>query len=257
MLVGRDRECARIDLLLERARAGTADVLVVLGEPGIGKTALLGYAAGRAEGMSVVRAVGVESEAELEFSGLLDVCRPLLDVVGELPAVQAEALRGALGLGRGGGHERFTVGAAALNLLAAAGEREPVLVVIDDAHWLDRSSADALLFAARRLEADAVAMLFAARPGEERAFAAAGLEEVAVGGLERSAALELLGRAGAAIAPAVAETLYEATLGNPLALIELPGLLSRGQLAGREPIAEPVPTAATLEAAFVDRAARL
>src|SRR5919108_1035822 len=126
MLVGRDRECARIDLLLERARAGTADVLVVLGEPGIGKTALLGYAAGRAEGMSVVRAVGVESEAELEFSGLLDVCRPLLDVVGGLPAVQAGELRGALGLGRGGGRDGFTVGAAALNMLGPAGSRRRI-----------------------------------------------------------------------------------------------------------------------------------
>jgi DNA-binding CsgD family transcriptional regulator/tetratricopeptide (TPR) repeat protein len=257
MLVGRDRECARIDLLLERARSGTADVMVVVGEPGVGKTALLDYAAGRAEGLSAVRAVGVESEAELEFSGLLDVCRPLLDVVGELPAAHAEALRGALGLGRGRRHERFTIGAATLNLLAAAGERGPVLVVIDDAHWLDRSSMDALLFAARRLQADAVAMLFAARAAEERAFAAAGLEQIAVGGLEREAALELLARAGVAIAPAVAETLYDATLGNPLALIELPRLLSRGQLAGSDPIAEPLPTAATLGTAFVDRAAGL
>jgi hypothetical protein len=137
MLVGRDRESALVDRLLERARAGAAGVLVVLGEAGIGKTALLDYAAGRAEGMTVVRAVGVESEAELEFSGLFDVCRPLLDRVEGLAERQREALAGALGVGPSGSVDRFSLGAATLSLLAAAAEDAPLLVLLDDAQWLD------------------------------------------------------------------------------------------------------------------------
>ena len=163
MLVGRDRECALVDRLLERARAGTAGVLVVVGEAGIGKTALLDYAAEQAEGMTVVRAVGVESEAQLEFSALFDVCRPLLDRLGELPERQREALAGALGIGPGGSVGRFSLGAATLSLLAAAAEHAPLLVLLDDAHWLDPASSDALRFAARRLAAERVALVFGAR----------------------------------------------------------------------------------------------
>jgi DNA-binding NarL/FixJ family response regulator/tetratricopeptide (TPR) repeat protein len=257
VLVGRELECARIDRLLAQARSGRAGSLVVRGEPGIGKSALLDYAETSADGMSIVRALGIESEAELEFSGLLEVCRPLLDAVDELPGTQDQALRGALGLGPAHPRERFTIGAATLTLLASAGERAPLLVIVDDAHWLDGASADALLFAARRLEADAVAILFAAREADGRGFAAAGVEEVLVGALEREAALELLGGTEAAIAPSVADSLRAATQGNPLALIELPRLLSAEQLAGRQPIDEPLPTPATLEVAFTRRAALL
>jgi len=254
VLVGRELECARIDRLLALARSGRAGSLVVRGEPGIGKTALLDYAEASAQGMRVVRALGIESEAELEFSGLLEVCRPLLDGVDELPGAQMDALRGALGVGPAHPHERFTIGAATLNLLASAGERAPLLVIVDDAHWLDRASADALLFAARRLDADAVAMVFAAR---HAGFDAVGLEVLPVRALDRDAAHRLLSGTGAAIAPSVADTLRAATGGNPLALIELPRLLSAEQLAGRQPIEEPLPTAATLEVAFTRRAALL
>jgi predicted ATPase len=159
VLIGRESECARLDELLDRARQGRTGALVIRGEAGIGKTALLDYAVERAEGMSVVRALGVESEAQLEFSALLEVCWPLRDHLEEIAGHQADALRAALGLGPAEAHDRFSVGAATLSLLAAAAEKNPLFVVVDDAHWLDRSSQDALLFAMRRLNADSVALL--------------------------------------------------------------------------------------------------
>jgi DNA-binding CsgD family transcriptional regulator len=258
VLVGRQSECARIDELLERARLGRSGALVLRGEAGVGKTALLEYAAARAHEMKVVSALGVESEAELDFSGLLEVCRPMLEHLDEVPARQAEALRGALGLAPAGASDRFMIGAATLSLLAAAGEARPVLVVVDDAQWLDRTSADALLFAARRLEADPVCMVLAAREGEERTFEAPGVGSLEVTGLDRESASSLLARdGGSAIAPEVADRLWHATGGNPLALLELPSMLSAGQLAGREPLEDPLPAGTSVERAFARRARAL
>ena len=130
--------------------------------------------------MTVVRALGVESEAELEFSALLDVCRPLLDRLDYIPRRQAHALRGALGLGPAEAVDRFAIGAALLHLLVAASAQAPLLVLVDDAHWLDRSSADALLFAARRLDGERVAVLFAVRENDSQGFDAPGLESLAL-----------------------------------------------------------------------------
>jgi DNA-binding CsgD family transcriptional regulator len=257
VLVGRDAERARIDRLLAAAAGGRSDALVLRGEPGIGKSALLDDAAARADGFAVVRALGVESEAELDFSGLLDVCRPLLAHLDELPAHQAEALRGALGLAPTPHGDRFTIGAATLDLLAAAGEERPLLVLVDDAHWLDRASADALLFAARRLDADAVALLFAVRDPDVRALDAPGLESLPLAGLGVEAAGLLLRGAAPAIDPAVADRLVAATGGNPLALLELPHVLTPGQLAGREALGEPLPAAAGVERAYARRLADL
>ncbi|MET0510154.1 MAG: AAA family ATPase [Thermoleophilaceae bacterium] len=258
MLVGRDRECALVDRLLERARAGTAGVLVLLGEAGIGKTALLDYAAERAEGMSVVRAVGLESEAELEFSALFDVCRPLLGRVGELPEPQQEALAGALGTGTGGSVNRFSLGAATLSLLATAGEHAPLLVLLDDAQWLDAVSADALLFAARRLAAEPVAVLVAAREESSDSGDLGAFETLTVAGIDAEAAAALLAlRAGRDVAPKVAERIRGATGGSPLALVELAALLSPSQLMGLEPIAEPAPVGATIERVFAEQASAL
>jgi DNA-binding CsgD family transcriptional regulator len=255
VLVGRESECARIDELLARARRGRSGALVLRGEAGIGKTALLEYAVARAEDMKVVSALGVQSETELEFSALLEVCRPMLDHLDDVPAAQAEALRGALGLAAAGARDRFLIGAATLSLLAAAGEVGPVLVVIDDAHWLDRASADALRFAVRRLVADPVCVLFATREGEERTFDAPGIPALAVVGLDRASASTLLARDGASrIAPDVADRLWHGTHGNPLALLELPSVLSARQLAGREPLDDPLPAGASVERAFVRRA---
>jgi DNA-binding CsgD family transcriptional regulator len=254
VLIGRADECERIDALLERARLGTSGALVLRGEAGIGKTALLDYAAEQARGMTVVRALGVESEAELEFSGLLEVCRPLLDRLQDIPEHQAEGLRGALGLGPAGVDDRFTIGAATLSLVAAAAEANPLLVIVDDAHWLDRSSQDALLFATKRLEADRVVLLYAVREGEERSFAPPGIDSITLGGLEREAAAGLLARNGEiGVAVDVAERLHAATGGNPLALIELPRLLSAEQLAGNAPLEDPLPAGSSVERSFAGR----
>jgi DNA-binding CsgD family transcriptional regulator/tetratricopeptide (TPR) repeat protein len=258
MLVGRDRECALVDSLLERARQGAAGVLVVVGEAGIGKTALLDYAAERADDLRVVRAVGVESEAQLEFSALYDVCRPLLDRVDELAERQRAALTTALGIVPGGPVDRLSLGAATLSLLAAAADAAPVLVILDDVQWLDPASADALFFAARRLRAERVALLVAARDGASDGFDVRGLENVRLGGLDGDAAAELLtAHARHDVAPEVAERVRGATGGSPLALVELAGLLTRSQLLGLEPLTDPLPAGAAMERAFAERAARL
>jgi DNA-binding CsgD family transcriptional regulator len=251
MLVGRELQRGLIDELIERARTGAASTVVLSGDPGIGKTALLEYAVERAGDMTVVRALGLETEAELEFSALHELCRPLLDLLDEIPDRQAEALRGALGLAPVEIADRFMIGAATLSLLGAAAERQPLLVVVDDAQWLDRSSADALIFATRRLEADRVCALFACRAGEERTFAVPGTQSVVIPGLPKEEAAELIGADRAA--PAVVERLVEATQGNPLALTELSRLLSEDQLAGRKPLPDPIPAGTTVERALMTR----
>jgi DNA-binding CsgD family transcriptional regulator len=222
MLLGRAVECARIDRLLSEARAGRSGALLVWGEPGIGKTALLEYAADRAEKMALVRARGVESETQVPFAGLLELLRPLLGVLDRLPEPQAVALRGALGLGPAVAADRFIIGAATLSVLAAAAERSPLLVLVDDLQWLDPSSAAAIVFSARRLFADAVAVVLAARTGETEAVSATGLPRLRLEGLDRQAAQALLARhSGRAVNAELANRLFVATGGNPLALVEL------------------------------------
>ena len=256
--MGRESDCARIDDLLDRARQGRSGVLVLRGETGLGKTALLDYAAERAGGMTVVRAMGVEYEAELEFSGLLELLRPLLDHLPEIPPQQAEALRSALGLGEAKPHDRFTICAATLSLIAAAAEANPLLVLVDDAHWLDLATDDALLFSAKRLVADSVAILLAVRDDGERPFDAPALEQLELGTLgPESAAVVLAGDDGRVVAPEVARLVFEATEGNPLALVELGSSLSADQLSGREPLPDPVPAGPTLERALAWRAEAL
>jgi DNA-binding CsgD family transcriptional regulator len=252
-LLGREGERAVLDGLVAGAREGRSGALVLRGEAGIGKSALLDYAAARAHDVTVVRALGVESEAELEFSALLDVCRPLLDWLAYLPARQADALRGALGLGPCRPVDRFAIGAATLNLLATASAQAPVLVLVDDAQWLDRSSADALLFAARRLDRERVAVVLAAREDDAGPrFEAPGLDSLALGGLGEDAIAELLGAT-----PEVASAVRAATAGNPLATLEVRPSLTAAQLAGLEPLVDPLPAGATMERAFAARAASL
>ncbi|HKH16974.1 MAG TPA: AAA family ATPase [Solirubrobacteraceae bacterium] len=254
MLIGRERECARLDELLDRARVGRSGTLVIRGEAGIGKTALLDYAAMRAADMTVVRAVGVESEAQLEFSGLLEVCWPLRDGLVELSDHQGGVLRSALGIGPAQEQDRFSVGAATLSLLAACADADPVCVVVDDAQWLDLASQDALVFAAKRLQADRVGVIFAARDGEDVPFEAPGLDLLPLTGLGRDAAAELIRLGdGVEVAADVAERLHAATQGNPLALIELPRLLTSEQLAGTAPLDDPLPTGPAVERAFARR----
>src|SRR6266545_2302527 len=241
-LVGRDAECGRIDALLEVARA----------EVGIGKTALLRYALEQAGSMTVLRARGIESESELAFAVLGDFFRPAVDRLEAIPEPQAAALAGALALGPPAPSDRFTVCAATLSLLAAVAEDAPVLGVIDDAQWLDRSSAEALLFAARRLDSEGVSFVFGLREGEAGPFDARDLDELVLAGLDEDDALELLSRRlGYEPQTAVADRLVRATEGNPLALVEIPTLLSESQLTGAESMEEPLPAAPTIERAFL------
>ena len=189
VLRGRRAECAVLDRLREGARAGRSGVLVVRGEAGVGKTALLDYAIGSASDLRVVRASGVESEMELAFAALHQLCVPLLDRLEGLPAPQRDALEIMFGLSEGPAPDRFFVGLAVLGLLSEAAEERPLLCVIDDAQWLDRASAQALAFVARRLLAESVVMLFAVR---EPIRELAALPELVVEGLRDSDARELL-----------------------------------------------------------------
>jgi DNA-binding CsgD family transcriptional regulator len=220
MLLDRLPERAALSGLLEAARAGRSGVLVVRGEPGVGKTALLDWAVESAAGLRVVRVAGVESEMELAFAALQQLCAPMLDKLTGLPDPQRAALGVAFGLTTGAAPDRFLVGLAALSLLSAVAERQPLLCVVDDAQWLDRASALVLSFAARRLLAEPVALVFATRePGEEFR----GLPELVVGGLGDSAARELLASViGGPLDERVRDRILAETRGNPLALLELP-----------------------------------
>jgi DNA-binding CsgD family transcriptional regulator len=255
MLVGRDPERTALRRVMADARIGRSAVLALVGEPGIGKTALLEDAGEHAEGMSILRARGIESEADVPFAGLLELLRPALGELPAVPAPQAAALQGALALRPGGAADRFAVGAGTLSLLAAYAERAPVLVLIDDAHWLDAPSAEAILFAIRRLLADAVAVLVAARDGHPSLLDRARLPIHRVTGLDRQGARELLTRAaGHAPTDDVAGRLYAATAGNPLALLEV-APVAAGVTASEIDI--PVPLSRQITEAFLDRSAPL
>src|ERR1700728_4759135 len=242
---GRDAELAALDDLLGQARNGTSGALVLRGDPGIGKTALLAQAAERAGGFHVIRANGGEEESGLPFAGLHLLLRPVLGRASALPDVQAEALRGALGLAKAGPADRFLVGLAVLSLLAELAADQPLLCVVDDAQWLDRASADALLFAARRLDTESIVLLLCARTG---AFAAAGLPELTLKGLSAQAEVELMG--DRLPVSRRSRVLAEAA-GNPLALLELPRVLD---VARPE---DPLPLTDRLRGAFESRFAGL
>src|ERR1700691_993437 len=182
-------ECGVLDQLVNAVRAGGSRVLVVRGEPGVGKSALLDYLARRAPGCRVARAAGVESEMELAFAGLHQVLAPVLDRIDRLPGPQREALRTAFGLSAGPVPDRFLVGLAVLGLVSETAGERPLICVVDDMQWLDHASAQALGFAARRLAADPVGLVFAARvPGKD----VAGLPELVVEGLAEADARGLL-----------------------------------------------------------------
>ncbi len=258
VLLGRTTECGRIDGLLERVRGGESGVLVLRGDPGIGKTALLHYARERSHGLTVVGTRGVESEAELPFSALAELLEPLLGGLDRLPAPQAAAVRSALALGPPVPGDAFAVATGALNLILAAARESPLLVLVDDVHWLDAGSAETLLFAARRLETDGVAVLVAVRDGVPSVFDGAGLAEFRIDGLDRSAAGELLAATPAnRMTPALVHSLVDATAGNPLALLELPALLSEAQLDGEAPLPDPLPAAPSIRRAFEVRLSAL
>jgi DNA-binding CsgD family transcriptional regulator len=230
VLSGRRHECDTIDRLLAGLHEGRSGALVVRGDPGVGKSALLGYALERAGALRVVRAIGVDSEIELAFAGLHQLCAPLLDRREHLPEPQREALEVAFGLAAGAPPDRFLLGLSVLSLLAEAARERPLVCVVDDAHWLDRASLETLAFVARRLLAESVAVIFATRQAESEL---SGLPELVVGGLGYEDARDLL--ESVVMGPLderVRERILAETHGNPLALLELPRGLTAAELAG-------------------------
>jgi DNA-binding CsgD family transcriptional regulator len=258
MLLGRGAEQRVLDGLLHQARGGRSAVLVLRGEPGIGKTALLDYAQAHAPDMTVLRCVGIEAEHEFPFAGLQQLLRPCLGLLDRLPGPQAAALRGAFGLSFDPVESPFLVSLGLLSLLAEACDQAPVLCLIDDAHWIDRPSQEALAFAARRLEAEPVALLVASRARDRHKFEAAGLPELEVHGLEEGPAHALLETCLRQSASAeVVTMLVHTAQGNPLALLELPMALTSRQLQGADPIAGPLRAKGAVEESFRIRVARL
>ncbi|WP_202873059.1 helix-turn-helix transcriptional regulator [Kribbella capetownensis] len=252
-LRGRRAECAQLDRVVSGVRSGQGQVLVVRGEAGIGKSALLDYLAGHAGDCRVARAAGVEAEMELPFAGLHQLCLPLMDHVDQLPRPQREALAVAFGLEAGGPPDRFLVSAAALSLLAEASDQKPLLCVIDDAQWLDQASAQALTFVGRRLFADRIGLVFAVREpvtGPEWR----GLPELVVGRLSDPEAGALLD----SVVPGrldehVRDRIVAETRGNPLALLELPHGLTAAELAGGFERPDARPLASQIEQNFAQR----
>jgi DNA-binding CsgD family transcriptional regulator len=250
MLVGRTGERRALREALERASAGTSAVLALVGEPGIGKTALLDDAAAHAGDMRVLRARGVESEAQIPFASLLELMRPALSLLERIPAPQATALESAFALRPARARDRFAMGAATLSLLTAYAETGPVAVLIDDAQWLDTPSAQALLFALRRLIADPIAVLIAVRAGESSLVDDGDLPTLAITGLSPGEAAALLD----GVAPETARRLHEATAGNPLALLELAHDADELALA---PAGAPLLVSTRIARAFVRRMGEL
>ena len=250
-LFGRAGECAALEDLVSAIRAGESRALVLTGEAGIGKTALLEYLLNSATDLSVIRAVGMESEMELAYSSLHLVCAPLLDRLGRLPGPQREALEIVFGLSAGVAPDRFLVGLGVLSLLSEAAEARPLLCVIDDAQWLDHASALTLAFAARRLLADRVGLVFAARePGDELEH----LRRLEVRALRDDDARALLASVVRfKLDEQACDRIIAETRGNPLALLELPRGLTATQLAGGFGIPETEALPGRIEASFVGR----
>ena len=256
MLLGRDAERRQLDLLLGQARAGSSGVLVLRGEPGIGKTALLGYAAESAESMRVLRAAGIEAETELAFAGLYSLLHPLAGYLAALPEGQAAALRAALGLSRNqAAPGRLAVAAGVHGLLTTAAEHRPLLLAVDDLHWLDPASSEALTFALRRLGRDAIACVVTLREGVP---VPVGLPSCDLDGLGRDQAAQLVEAvAGIRPAPVVATRLHAETGGNPLALTELSAALTAKQLGGAELPEMPLQPGAAIRQRFAARLGQL
>jgi DNA-binding CsgD family transcriptional regulator len=229
-LINRHSECAILDGVVEAVRAGESRALILSGEPGVGKTALLEYLHGQASACHVVRVAGVQSEMELAFAALHQLCSPVLGNLQGLPPPQRDALRTALGMSPGPAPDGFLVGLAVLSLLSDAAERQPLVCLVDDEQWLDRASAQILGFVARRLGAESVGLVFAVRlPSSELA----GLAELRVEGLQEADARALLDAAlTGPLDTRVRDQILAETQGNPLALLELPRGLTPQELAG-------------------------
>jgi DNA-binding CsgD family transcriptional regulator len=249
--MGRRGERDVLDELVEAVRTGESRALVVRGEPGVGKTALLEYLVEQASGYRVARAVGVQSEMELAFAGLHQLCAPMLDRLERLPVPQRDALRTAFGMSPGSAPDRFLLGLAVLSLLSDIAEERPLVCLVDDEQWLDRASAQVMAFVARRLEAESVALVFAARdPSDDLA----GLPELVVAGLGEDDARTLLDAVLTGPLDAhVRDQIVSETRGNPLALVELVRGLTPAELAGGFGLPGAVPLAGRIEECFRER----
>lgn len=251
MLLGRADEVAGIHRLLDGAHRGVSAALIVCGDPGIGKTALLDEIVATAAGFTVLRARPLQTESELPFAGLSDLLRPLLPLLDRIPEPQAAVLAGALAIGPPTPGDRFAAATATISLLAVGADERPVLAVVDDAHWLDTPSREALLFAGRRLGNEGVVLLLAIR--DRPWLEVAGIETLELRGLVVDAAAELVTATGRTVSAGVRERLVADTAGNPLALLEAVATLSDGQLGGSVPITEPIAVGHYLERSFAQR----
>lgn len=257
LLRGRHVECAQVEDLLNQARAGRSGVMVVRGDAGIGKTALLDYAVGAAHDFQVARASGVQSEMELPFAALHQLCGRFMGMAEALPSPQATTLRVAFGVDEGDSPRRFLIGLGVLSLLSAVAEKKPLLCVIDDAQWLDQASAQALSFVGRRLEADAVVLLFAMRDASP----SHGLESLPVltlaGLSDDDASVLLTSKIQGRLDDQVRNRIIAEAHGNPLALLELPAAFTEEALAGGFGLSGSVSLTARMEEIFLHRAAVL
>lgn len=234
LLLGRRVEREALAGVLQAIRSGQSVALVLRGDPGVGKTALLDYFAGEAAECQVIRAAGVQSEMELAFAGLQQLCSALVGRLEQLPGHQRDALGAALGLSAGGAPDRFLVGLAALNLFSEAAAERPLICLVDDAQWLDKASAQALAFVARRLGAESVAVVFALREASDEF---AGLPEIIIEGLGRDDSRALLASViKGPLDDRVRDRIVVETAGNPLALLELPRGRTPAELAGVRPV---------------------
>ncbi|MDZ5622438.1 AAA family ATPase [Nocardioides sp. HM23] len=264
MLIGRTAEWADIEGLLGNARNSSGGVLLLRGEAGVGKTALLERAAAE-PGWRALRATGVEGEADLAYATAHQLLHPLLPRLDDLPGGQADAVRTALGMAAGGTPDRFLVALGFLTLVSEAAREEPLLLVLDDVQWCDAASLDAFLFVGRRLAAEPVALLLALRdePGAEPSAPSMltglpGVRELRLGGLSEPEVGALMAQlAGALPVPTVSHVLAESTHGNPLALVELVRFLTPDQIAGRQPLPETLPVGQRIERSFLVRSADL
>jgi DNA-binding CsgD family transcriptional regulator len=252
-LRGRQGEREALDRMVSEARAGHGQVLVLQGDPGIGKTALLDYVAGHARGCRILRAAGAELEMELSFAGLHQLCRPLLDSIGRLPGPQRDALATAVGLGSAAPRDHFFVGLAVLTLLADAAEEQPLICLVDDVQWLDRSSALTLAFVARRLLAEPIALLFATHPQGEQSLLE-GLPTLAVRGLSDADARALLAAVvRGPLDAAVRDQIVAESHGNPLAIRELSRTMTSAEMGFGFGLPSTMPLAGVMEQGFLRR----
>src|SRR6476660_682510 len=252
MLLGRESECRQLEQVLADARRGRSRTMIVRGDAGMGKSALLDFVVARGGAFQLTSAAGVESESELPFAALLAISRPLFRFLEALPSAQRTAFEAALALSSGVVADRFTAYAGVLSMVAAAADERPLLVLVDDLQWLDAPSLEALLFVVRRLGPDRVAVVMTTRPGEEAGRDLRGLVVLDIEGLDRRSGLELVRRRypESSFPDPIAEQLIVLTAGSPLALVEVPALLTEAQRQGLEPLPDPLPVGDAIQRAF-------